>query len=101
MPELVDGGLAPLAAALDQGHLEACAGCARAQTELLRTLAGVLEPRMVKVGVRLAERVEITQGLAPEEEVVAAGVFLIDSESRLRASGAGGAHGGHGGAPAP
>lgn len=71
------------------------------QHVFVRTLAGVLEPRMVKVGVRLAERVEITQGLAPEEEVVAAGVFLIDSESRLRASGAGGAHGGHGGAPAP
>lgn len=41
LPELVDGGLAPLAAALDRGHLEACAGCARAQAEILRTLEGV------------------------------------------------------------
>ena len=71
------------------------------QHVFVRTPAGVLEPRTVKVGVRLAERVEITQGLAPDEDVVAAGVFLIDSESRLRASGTGGAHAGHGSAPAP
>ena len=66
----------------------------------VRTPAGILEPRTVKVGGRFADRVEITHGLSPGEEVVATGVFLIDSESRLRASGAGGAHAGHGAAPA-
>ncbi len=60
-------------------------------------------PRTVKLGVSLAERVEIIQGLEAGESVVAAGVFLIDSESRLRASGGGTghAHGGEGAEPAP
>ena len=71
------------------------------QHVFVRTPAGVLEPRTVKVGVRLAERLEITQGLAPDDEVVAAGVFLIDSESRLRASGTGTGHAGHGGGASP
>jgi Cu(I)/Ag(I) efflux system membrane fusion protein len=58
------------------------------------------EPRTVTLGSRLAERVEIASGLAAGEEVVAAGVFLIDSESRLRASSQGAAdskpaHAGH------
>jgi Cu(I)/Ag(I) efflux system membrane fusion protein len=66
----------------------------------VRTPAGILEPRTVKVGARFAERVEITHGLSPGEEVVATGVFLIDSESRLRASGGGGGHSGHAGTPA-
>jgi Cu(I)/Ag(I) efflux system membrane fusion protein len=56
----------------------------------------VLEPRKVKVGARLADRVEILEGLAPGDHVVTTGVFLIDSESRLRASGGTG-HSGHGG----
>lgn len=71
------------------------------QHVFVRTPSGMLEPRTVKVGVRLAERVEITAGLAPDEEIVAAGVFLIDSESRLRASGSAGGHVGHGSSPAP
>lgn len=57
---------------------------------------GGFEPRTVELGVRLAERVEVRQGLIEGEEVVSSGVFLIDSESRLRASGAGPAHAGHG-----
>lgn len=56
---------------------------------------GRFEPRIVKLGVRLAERIEIIEGLAEGEPVVAAGVFLLDSESRLR-SGAGVGHAGHG-----
>ena len=50
------------------------------------------EPRPVSVGVRLPDRVEILEGLAPGEQVVAAGVFLLDSESRLRATGGTGGH---------
>jgi Cu(I)/Ag(I) efflux system membrane fusion protein len=55
------------------------------------------EPRPVKLGIRLQDRVEVREGLAEGDEVVASGVFLIDSESRLRASGgAGVGHAGHG-----
>jgi Cu(I)/Ag(I) efflux system membrane fusion protein len=50
------------------------------------------EPRPVIVGVQLAERVEIREGLREGERVVAAGVFLLDSESRLRATGGSGGH---------
>lgn len=59
-------------------------------------------PRLVSVGARLDELVEIKEGLVAGEQVVGAGVFLIDSESRLRASSgsegsSAGAHQGHGG----
>ena len=50
------------------------------------------EPRPVTVGLQLADRVEIRDGLSEGERVVAAGVFLLDSESRLRATGGGGGH---------
>lgn len=50
------------------------------------------EPRPVVVGTQLADRVEIREGLNEGEQVVAAGVFLLDSESRLRATGGTGGH---------
>ncbi len=50
------------------------------------------EPRPVTVGVQLADRVEIRDGLKEGEQIVAAGVFLLDSESRLRATGGAGGH---------
>ncbi len=68
------------------------------QHVFVRTGAGTFEPRPLKLGTRLANRVEVREGLAEGEEVVASGVFLLDSESRLRASGGGLAHAhGHGG----
>ena len=45
------------------------------------------EPRRVTVGVQLADRVEVRSGLEPGDRIVSAGVFLLDSESRLRATG--------------
>lgn len=66
------------------------------QHVFVHTAGNVLEPRQVKVGARLADRVEILQGLTPGDHVVTTGVFLIDSESRLRASGGTG-HSRHGG----
>jgi Cu(I)/Ag(I) efflux system membrane fusion protein len=57
------------------------------------------EPRPVTLGVQLADRVEVRSGLSPGDRIVSAGVFLLDSESRLRATGAG-VHG-HGAAPPP
>jgi multidrug efflux pump subunit AcrA (membrane-fusion protein) len=53
---------------------------------------GMFEPRPVSVGARLGNRVLIRQGLAEGELVVASGTFLIDSESRLRATGGGTGH---------
>lgn len=50
------------------------------------------EPRPVIVGTQLADRVEIREGLREGERIVAAGVFLLDSESRLRATGGTGGH---------
>jgi Cu(I)/Ag(I) efflux system membrane fusion protein len=56
------------------------------------------EPRVVTLGVKLTDRVEVRSGLEAGEQIVVAGVFLLDSESRLRATGGAGGHG-HG-APA-
>lgn len=61
---------------------------------------GMYEPRIVTVGARMDQRIEILSGLAEGESVVAAGVFLLDSESRLRASSGAGAHQ-HGGDKPP
>ncbi len=47
---------------------------------------GRFEPRRVKVGARLQDRVQVTEGLAEGETVVTTANFLIDSESRLRAA---------------
>jgi Cu(I)/Ag(I) efflux system membrane fusion protein len=52
----------------------------------------MFEPRSVTVGAQLADRVEIRDGLREGEQIVAAGVFLLDSESRLRATGGAGGH---------
>ncbi|MDP3218015.1 MAG: efflux RND transporter periplasmic adaptor subunit, partial [Deltaproteobacteria bacterium] len=61
---------------------------------------GRFVPRAVTLGTRLDDRVEVREGLNGEESIVASGVFLIDSESRLRASGGGTGHA-HGGQTAP
>ena len=52
----------------------------------------MFEPRPVTVGTQLTDRVEIREGLREGEQIVAAGVFLLDSESRLRATGGAGGH---------
>jgi len=46
--------------------------------------AGVFEPREVKMGRRLGDRVEIVDGLAAGERIVVSGTFLLDSDSRMR-----------------
>jgi len=47
---------------------------------------GRFEPRAVKVGARVKDRVEILSGVAEGETIVTTGNFLVDSESRLRAA---------------
>jgi membrane fusion protein, copper/silver efflux system len=61
------------------------------QHVFVATAAG-FEPRPVTLGVRLADRVEIRAGLDEGERIVSSGVFLLDSESRLRATGGTGGH---------
>jgi len=45
---------------------------------------GYFEPREVVTGWRFGDRVEIVKGLAPGEQIVISGNFLIDSESRMK-----------------
>lgn len=57
---------------------------------------GHLEPRDVQVGFKTDDFYEVTKGLNPGEKVVSRALFLIDSESQLKAAIAGmGAAGGH------
>jgi Cu(I)/Ag(I) efflux system membrane fusion protein len=66
------------------------------QQHVFVAVGEMFEPRPVLVGAQLADRVEIREGLKEGEQIVAAGVFLLDSESRLRATGGTGGHGQHG-----
>lgn len=55
-----------------------------------------LEPRVVKLGARTSEYLEVRDGLAEGEQVVSRALFLVDSESQLQAALAGmGATGEH------
>jgi RND family efflux transporter MFP subunit len=71
------------------------------QHVFVATGPGGFAPRKVELGARLEDKVEVLEGLQEGEEIVSSGAFLIDSESRLRASGGTGAgHSGHGAPPA-
>jgi RND family efflux transporter MFP subunit len=50
----------------------------------VQTSAGHFEERAVETGWRLNDRVQIVKGVREGETVVAAGTFLVDSESRLQ-----------------
>ena len=67
----------PLDAVIDSG---------REQRVFVERSKGIFEPRQVETGRRLSDRVEIVRGLTEGERVVAAGTFLVDSESRLRSN---------------
>jgi membrane fusion protein, copper/silver efflux system len=51
---------------------------------IVRKDASRFEPRNVQLGADLGDTVEVVQGLAEGEQVVASGQFLIDSEASLR-----------------
>jgi len=51
---------------------------------LVKREGGGFEPREVKLGAELGEQLEVVDGLAEGEQVVASGQFLVDSEARLR-----------------
>lgn len=50
----------------------------------VETSAGHFEAREVETGWRLNDRIQIVKGLRDGDSVVAAGTFLVDSESRLQ-----------------
>ena len=54
------------------------------QRVFVERATGVFEPREVRTGRHLGDRVEIVAGLNEGESVVASGTFLVDSESRLK-----------------
>lgn len=55
-----------------------------------------VEPREIRVARATADRVQVEDGLAAGERVATGAQFLLDAESRLRASSSpGGAHAGH------
>jgi membrane fusion protein, copper/silver efflux system len=56
----------------------------REQRVFVERSSGVFEPRPVQTGWHSGDRVEIVRGVAEGERVVAAGTFLVDSESRLK-----------------
>lgn len=51
---------------------------------IVRKEGGAFEPRELKLGMEAGEQIEVVEGLAEGEEVVASGQFLVDSEARLR-----------------
>ena len=51
---------------------------------IVRKDNGDFEPREVKLGVDLGDQLEVVEGLAEGDNVVASGQFLVDSEARLR-----------------
>jgi len=79
LPVAMPAGLTvPLDAVIDTG---------REQRVFVESSSGVFEPRQVQAGWRFGGRVEILHGLKEGEHVVAAGTFMVDSESRLKSGG--------------
>ena len=55
------------------------------KTVFVEVSEGVFEPRVVEIGWRYGDHVQILRGLVPGEQVVVNGNFYVDSESRLKA----------------
>lgn len=52
----------------------------------VNTAGDRFEPRSVRTGVALGERIQVLEGVAAGDRVVTRGSFMLDSESRLEAS---------------
>lgn len=61
----------------------------------VETRPGRYAPRAVELGRKVGNEYEVRSGLESGERVVVSAQFLLDSESRLRASTPGQGHGGH------
>jgi Cu(I)/Ag(I) efflux system membrane fusion protein len=68
---------------------EALADTGEHQYVFLAREGGRFEPRRVRAGARVGDRVQILDGVAAGDLVVSSASFLLDSESRLRAAIAG------------
>ena len=55
------------------------------QIVFVATGDGYFDPRHVRIGRRLGDRIEIVEGLKEGEQVATAAAFFLDSESQLRA----------------
>jgi Cu(I)/Ag(I) efflux system membrane fusion protein len=66
--------------------LEALIRSGREERVIISLGDGKFEARDVKAGIESGNYVEIIEGVAPGEEVVTSGQFLIDSEASMRAS---------------
>jgi membrane fusion protein, copper/silver efflux system len=77
---LVKGIVVPVTAVIDTG---------KRQVVWVETSPGMFEPRDVKVGERIDEKVQILSGLKPGDKVAVSGGYLIDSESQLKGGGGG------------
>ena len=82
---LADALTVPVTALMDTG---------KRQLVWVETKPGLFEPRDVKVGARVNDRVQIISGLLRGDKVAATGGYLIDSESQLKGGGGAG-HAGH------
>ncbi len=89
--DATEGIFVPFEAVVDTGE---------AKYLFLAQAKGRFEPRRVKLGARAGDKVQILDGIADGDEVVTTANFLLDSESRLRATIQGGG-GAPGAAPAP
>jgi RND family efflux transporter MFP subunit len=69
--------IVPQSAVLDSGER---------QTVFVALADGYFEPREIKIGVKLDDKVAVLSGLRPGETIVTSGNFLIDSESRLKSA---------------
>jgi Cu(I)/Ag(I) efflux system membrane fusion protein len=63
---------------------EAVIRTGRRAVAIVRQADGRFAPRELKLGAETGEQLEVVEGLAEGDEVVASGQFLVDSEARLR-----------------
>ncbi|MDD2736403.1 MAG: efflux RND transporter periplasmic adaptor subunit [Desulfuromonadaceae bacterium] len=76
---LVKGIVIPVTAVIDTG---------KRQVVWVEGSPGMFEPRDVRVGERVEDKVQILSGIKPGDKVAVSGGYLIDSESQLKGSGA-------------
>jgi Cu(I)/Ag(I) efflux system membrane fusion protein len=87
---LVKGIILPTTAVIDTG---------KRQVIWVESSTGMFEPRDVRVGERIEDKVQILSGIKAGDKVAVSGGYLIDSESQLK--GGGGDHSQHTGGAKP
>lgn len=88
---LAKGIVVPVTAVIDSG---------KRQMVWVEMSPGMFEPREVRAGERIDDKIQILSGIKPGEKVAVSGSYLIDSESQLKGGG-GQDHSQHGGAAKP